>query len=117
MTVVVAGCGAPGDGSAEYRRLTVTLGSLNVADPAADVDANLKHNDSRFVGINGITCAAPDLLATDSALLKQHGLRCLEGTGDALTSSDYAKLLDQASKYAVRYNAELLRRLRNSTAP
>ena len=94
--------------------LTVTLAGLNLANPIADLDANLKKQDKRFIGINGYTCTAPGISDADWEFLRSgtYGLNCLPGTGDVIESDNHKALIAKAQTYAKKYNLELLRRIR-----
>src|SRR5882724_11291024 len=39
--------------------LAASLRKLNLVDPSMDLDVNLSHGDSKFVGIFGYTCSPP----------------------------------------------------------
>jgi hypothetical protein len=93
--------------------LAATLAPLHLSAPALDLDENLKRGDTRFVGFNGFTCVAPGTSDGDAALVGRYGLRCLEGTGDAILGPEHEALLNKANTYAAAYNAELLRRIRS----
>jgi outer membrane lipoprotein LolB len=117
--VVSSGCNSASDqGKAvgsNTRALAATLASLNLADPAADLDVHLKSGDIRFIGINGYTCTAPGVADADTDVVSRHGMRCLEGTSDAIENSEHASLVQKASKYAMEYNSELIRRIRSGS--
>ncbi len=92
--------------------LAKTLATLNLSSPIADLDANWDRKDLRFIGINSYTCMAPGVGGADTALPQRYGLRCLFGTSDFLESRAHAALMNKARRYAARYNAELVRRIR-----
>src|SRR5260221_1810213 len=46
-----------------------TMNKLNLTNPIADVEANIAHDDKRFIGINGYACDEPGLEAPDRSLL------------------------------------------------
>ena len=101
--------------------LAASLRKLNLVDPSKDLDVNLSHGDSKFVGIFGYTCSPPGLdesgtgpdLTADERLLESHGVVCIEGTGDVLPPDrQYMDLFQTAWKYAETYNHELLSRIR-----
>jgi outer membrane lipoprotein LolB len=100
--------------------LKATLATLNLADPVADLEANLAKQDKRFIGINGYTCTAPGIKDEDhdeymlvhSSL---YGLKCLAGTSDAIESNEHMALISRAETYARTYNVELRRRIRNGS--
>ena len=92
--------------------LAKTLATLNLSSPIADLDVNWDRKDFRFVGINSYTCMAPGIGGADTALPQRYGLHCLFGTSDFLESRTHAALMTEARRYAARYNAELVRRIR-----
>jgi hypothetical protein len=117
---VLGGCDAsvnPANSPAtDTRVLTKTLATLNLADPVADLDAHLSHGDLRFVGISGYICVAPGVDGQEANLVQKYGLRCLEGTSEAIGNSEPSALLKKAQSYAAAYNAELLRRIHSGSA-
>jgi hypothetical protein len=102
--------GAVGPGT---KALTATLATLNLANPIKDLDANLKRNDRRFIGVASYACDAPGVVGSDEPLTRSatYGLRCLEGTGDIIESDEHMRLIQKARDYALAYNKELLRRI------
>jgi hypothetical protein len=104
------GVAGPGTGT---KALTATLATLNLANPIKDLDANLKRNDRRFIGVASYACDAPGVRGTDEPLTRSatYGLRCLEGTGDIIESDEHLRLIQKATDYALTYNTELLRRI------
>jgi hypothetical protein len=107
-----AGVSAPPAAMSQSALLAKTLATLNLSSPTADLEANLERQDLRFVGVNSYTCMAPGVGGADSVLPQQYGLRCLFGTSDFLESREHAELMTTARRYAARYNAELVRRIR-----
>lgn len=95
------------------KALTATLATLNLANPIKDLNANLKRNDRRFIGVASYACDAPGVRGSDEPLTRSatYGLRCLEGTGDIIESNEHLLLIDKARAYALAYNKELLRRI------
>jgi hypothetical protein len=106
----------------EYSKvLRASLRKLNIVDPIKDLDDSLKRGDGRFVGIYGYSCSPPGLDETakgnsftaDQRLEIAHGVKCIEGTSDALPDDNqYLDLFQTAWKYAETYNHEYLRRIR-----
>ncbi|HMD72544.1 MAG TPA: hypothetical protein VKG05_01655 [Steroidobacteraceae bacterium] len=111
-TTVSAPAAAPAAAMSQAALLAKTLATLNLSSPIADLEANWDRRDLRFVGINSYTCMAPGIGGTDTALPQRFGLRCLFGTSDFLESRAHAALMSEARRYAARYNAELVRRIR-----
>ena len=106
----------------EYSKfLGTSLRKLNIIDPIKDLDNNLKGGDKKFVGIYGISCAPPGLdenakgnsFTADQRLEIALGVKCIEGTTDALPDDpQYLDLYQTAWIYAESYNYEYLRRIR-----
>jgi outer membrane lipoprotein LolB len=92
--------------------LTKTLGNLNLGDPIADLEKNLKGEDKRFIGINGYSCVAPGAENAKEPASAKFGIRCLEGTSDLVEGKAHEALIKRAIGYARTYNVELLRRIR-----
>ena len=108
LATLAAGCG-PRHGATE--QLRITLQSLDLQRPAQDLDAALMAGDSRFVCVYGITADAPGVESLDRPVLQRQGMKCLEGTSDAIESPEHNELIRRASRYARDYNVELLRRI------
>jgi len=109
-----AALSAPAAATSQAALLARTLATLNLSSPIADLDVNWDRKDLRFVGINSYTCMAPGIGGADTALPQRYGLRCLFGTSDFLESRAHAALISEARRYAARYNAELVRRIRRN---
>lgn len=83
----------------------------------ADVVADFRHHvrekhDIRFVAIYGFATIVPGTdEAGDSKLIRQRGVRYIEGTSDTPASPEEQRLNDKAEEYAERYNAMLLKYL------
>ncbi len=92
--------------------LAETLTTLNLSRPVEDLNVHWEHKDFRFVGVNSYACMAPGIGGMDTLLPQQYGLRCLFGTSDFIESREHAALMGAARRYAARYNAELVRRIR-----
>lgn len=97
------------------RGLDKTLSRLNLANPISDLDKNIALDKTYFIGLCEPPGHTPGVGEIDEPLVHTaaHGYSCLPGSGDSITSDDYAKLIDQARAYASTYNAELLRRIRS----
>ena len=83
----------------------------------ADVVADFRHHvrrkrDTRFVAIYGFATIVPGTdEARQSKLIRQRGVRYIEGTSDTPASPEEQRLNDKAEAYAERYNAMLLKYL------
>jgi hypothetical protein len=62
---------------------------------------------------NGSLEAAERYLTGPLVHTLAHEFWCLPGSGDAVTTDDYAKLIEQARAHSSTYNAELVRRIRS----
>ena len=62
--------------------------------------------------VYGVTATAPGLSEGDSQVLQGRGMRCLEGTGDSVENAEHVEMIQKAQAYALEYNVELLRRIR-----
>lgn len=58
---------APDDGPTEHSTaiLAATLAKLDLKNPIADLETNLKRHDLRFIGIYGISCDTPGVGEAD----------------------------------------------------
>ena len=82
----------------------------------ADVVSDFRHHvrwkrDTRFVAIYGFATIVPGTDEGYSRLIRQRGVRYIEGTSDTLASPEEQRLNDKAEAYAERYNAMLLKYL------
>jgi hypothetical protein len=113
LAMVAAAASSDGVVGPGTKALTATLATLNLANPIKDLDANLKRNDRRFIGVASYACDAPGVRSSDEPLTRSgtYGLRCLEGTGDVIESDEHLRLIQKATDYALAYNTELLRRI------
>ena len=113
LAMVAAAASSDGGVGPGTKALTATLATLNLANPIKDLDANLKRNDRRFIGVASYACDAPGVRGSDEPLTRSatYGLRCLEGTGDIIESDEHLRLIQKATDYALAYNTELLRRI------
>lgn len=84
--------------------LRAELSTLNLADPAADLAANLAAGDRRAIGVCSYACEAPELSVDAQARL---GARMLAGTNDVIENDEHGMLMRQASVYASTYNRAL----------
>lgn len=80
------------------------LSALNLADPAADLAANVAAGRYTAIGICGFACDAPELKAAQDARVT---VRNLAGTGDVLENDEHLRLMRQADAYARAYNRAL----------
>lgn len=109
LCAFVAACSSSGHSAehfdAQTMRLRATLSSLNLKDPGADARAHVAQGDLRPVGIYGFTCSIP---GPESNLPPPKvGVRCLDGTSDALESGEHRRLIEAAEVYALAYDQEL----------
>jgi hypothetical protein len=83
---------------------------LDQADVVADFTCHVRHShDTRFIAVYGFTTIVPGTDEVDHArLIRQHGIRYIGGTSDAITSPEHERLNNKAQAYAERYNAMLL---------
>lgn len=102
--------GKVGPGTVE---LLATLSKVRLANPVADLDANIASGDERFIGVTSYTCSAPGLGTTDAPVVARFHTHCLEGTGDIIEGNLHSALIDAATTYARIYNSELLSRIRS----
>ena len=94
--------------ASEVATLRTTLSCLNLKDPASDARRNFAHGDLRFIGVRDYSCSAPGREGLElEPLIASHGLRCLDGTTDALEGPEHSTLQRHASTYGIEYNKEL----------
>lgn len=88
-----------------------TISHLNINDPSIDLIKNIKIGDIRFKGINGYACFTPGVTEKEQILVEHSGIHCLEGTSDAIESTEHGALIKIASEYAKKYNRQLVKAL------
>jgi hypothetical protein len=93
-------------------RLLATLSKLNLSNPLADLDADLSRGNRRFIGIAHHGCIEPGIADGDREISNRLRTDCLEGTSEVTEGSLQRAMTDAATDYAVKYNTELLRRMR-----
>ena len=85
---------------------------LDRADVASDFRHHVRQKrDTRFVAIYGFATIVPGTDEAHSRLIRQRGVRYIEGTSDTPASPEEQRLNDKAEAYAERYNAMLLKYL------
>jgi hypothetical protein len=98
------GCGRPAETGAVGK-----LQWVEYADPILDARSALGHGDDRLLGVKGVALSVPATEPTKaSSYAAQHGVRPIDGTGDALESPRHAQLEKEATEYALRYNDYIL---------
>jgi len=109
LCVLVAACSSgghsAGQSGAQAARLRTTLSTLNLKDPGADARAHVAQGDLRPVGVYGFTCSIPG--PEGNLPPPQVGIRCLDGTSDAVESEEHRRLIKVAADYALAYDREL----------
>lgn len=84
------------------------LRTLEHADAAQDVQAAIRGNDLRFLGIAGYVVEVPGA-ETSRHLHEKYGVRVIEGTSDVVFGREHSRLIGVARRYARQYNALLLK--------
>lgn len=120
ITLVIAaalsGCSRQAAPSPTTSAEATQLRWLDHADVAADVREHVeRQRDTRFVSVYGFsTPTAFGLEDTPETreLIRRHGERPLEGTGDVINNSEQLRLRGKAQVYAKQYNIRLLQFLR-----
>lgn len=97
--------------------LKTTLSCLNLESPQKDVDRNINNGDLRFICVCGFACYTPGVQKDDLLLTKKYGVRCLDGTSDAIEGEEHGKLIEMARQYAEQYNMVLLKKLKFRDSP
>jgi outer membrane lipoprotein LolB len=116
ICIALGACSAKNDSEtaqAQTKRLSLALEKLDLSNPVADLDAALRAGDKRFVCVLGYGATAPGVSTKDEISLQSRGMRCIEGTSDALESDEHERLTGKAIAYARSYNLELMRRIRD----
>lgn len=122
LAALAPGCGVPQgstppDMPADRSVLARRADSLAALDPEAEARKAIVRGDLRFLGTCGFACE-PTGIDPTVVEVSQHGLRIIEGTSDAITSKEVARLNAVAADYATRYNQVILRaRLDRSRRP
>jgi hypothetical protein len=93
-------------------RLLATLGKLNLANPLADLDTDLSRGNRRFIGIAQHGCTEPGIADGDRDISNRLRTDCLDGTSEVFEGALQRAMTEAATDYAVKYNTELIRRMR-----
>jgi len=97
--------------------LRAELKTLDLRHPEADLRINIARALYKFIGISGLVGCVPIGVTNSQGLVQKHGIRCIEGTGDALESKEHAALMDAVGTYAIAYNTALLEYLKSHPVP
>jgi hypothetical protein len=114
--LTLGACGATSDSETvpgQTEQLSRALEKLDLSNPIADLDASLRAGDKRFVCVFGYAATAPGVSQADEVTVQRRGMKCIEGTSDALESDEHERLIGKATNYARSYNLELVRRIRD----
>ena len=86
---------------------------FDLENPTRDLENNISHNDYRFLCVYGYTETIPGVTIDKnmSELKDKYGIRCIDGTTDAIEDDEHLKLMNSVVNYAEEYNTELLRKL------
>ena len=118
VTMLAAGCSAVDHMSVSTaaQEDVQRLRWLDSADVQADFQRHvIRDHDTRFVGVYGYTGIVPGVDEHLEARLKrQNRVRYIEGTSDAILSSEHDRLDKKASEYARQDNLLLLSYLRST---
>jgi hypothetical protein len=98
-------------------RLKQEISKLDLNAPKNDLNINIKKGDLRFMCVCGYGCYSPGLKRDDIPLETKYGQNCIEGTSDVIESDEHESLINTATEYAERYNAELLKKLKLESRP
>ena len=77
------------------------------------MESNLSKGDKEFVAIYGYTYEVPGV--ENKAIIKEYGMRPIEGTSDVVEGQEHKHLIDLARTYAKAYNQKLLKILKKET--
>lgn len=87
--------------------------AIEYRSPIADLRARLVVGDHRFLALHGVGYVIPGVPEEEEDLQARHRLRFVQGTSDAIVSDEHLRLQAVAYEYAKKYNAELLRQIRD----
>src|ERR1700722_9633278 len=93
-------------------KLLAIVSKMNLTNPIADLDVDLSRGNRRFIGIVSHGCTEPGIGDGDRDVASRFRTECLEGTGDIVEGNLHRALTDAATSYALKYNTELVRRIR-----
>ena len=98
----------------EQRQIAAQLAKYKNADVATDLQRAWSKGDLRFIGIYGISLSTPGVPDADQGFVHLVGVRPIEGTSDAISSSAQMELNDVGSRYATKYNSILFQKIKAS---
>jgi hypothetical protein len=81
--------------------------SLDLANAEADARRAYALKDYRLLAINGFTLEVPGTSDTDAAR-SRYGVKIIEGTSDALCSTEQGNLIKKSRAYAEKYNQTMI---------
>lgn len=97
------------ENASQAARLKRDLSTLNLHDPAADLQKAIAAGDFRPIGVCGFACLAPGFDGDRRA-----ELHIIDGTGDVVEGDEHLRLIEQATAYARAYNQTLSAWLRKN---
>lgn len=108
LLAALCACPANAEAPSKTAILKTTLASLDLANPTNEAERNFAHGDWRLIGVTDYSCMPPgrEGIALEP-LARTVGLRCLEGTSDALEGSEHERLDQVARLYAIAYNRRI----------
>ena len=91
------------------------LEKLQNSTPEQDLQIAWQNKDFRFVAVRTVATQVFGVSGDISnPMVEKYGMKAVEGTGDVVFSPEQAKLQKLATKYSIRYNQLLMKKLSES---
>lgn len=103
MAIALVGCT---NRSASCKAQIEMLEPIASRNPHGDVQRAIAAHDLRFIGVYGFSVDVPGM-DEHKNVVKDHGLRMIDGTSDAPCDAQHSQLVREVTNYARSYNLEL----------
>ncbi|MBZ5643322.1 MAG: hypothetical protein LAO19_11215 [Acidobacteriia bacterium] len=84
------------------------LRKLKIENAAADARNSIESKDFRLLAVRGYVLEVPGTSEDIQNIKTTYGLKEIEGTSDAVEGPDHKLLIDNARRYAEKYNQTII---------
>jgi outer membrane lipoprotein LolB len=84
------------------------LRTLKIENAVIDAQRAAKSKDFRLLAIRGYTLEVPGTSEDLQSIKSTYGIREIEGTSDAIEGPEHGRLIDNARRYAEKYNRTII---------
>lgn len=89
-----------------------SLGWLKNANAVNDAEHAIKRDSIYFIGVMGYAMDVPGVQEYYSRYYNKYSVKVIDGTGDAIISTEMEELNYRAHEYALQFNAIMLYKLK-----